>query len=570
MILTCPNCGKNVSAADGMAGQLLKCASCDKRFMAPTKAEMEAAPKARPAAAPTTTAPASPAATPAAAFAQAAAPAALPPAPPPPPPDDGLAPRDIKRGDGPRPMLGQDIGTLGKADEVGKKYGDGGGLGPAALGAALPGLAQMTASLPVFGKLAGAVTPLVGAFGKLGGVLSGLGGKGPGQSGGAAPSGGGGSLAMAGAALGPQGAALGAAVGAVAGAVSALVNSFGQVTAAVTPFVQALNPAAMRQLEFAQRDASAVVGQAFIPWVRQAGETARFFADSMKGPSREAAAPVSAVASAFGGVMNAFSSLGATILGQLMPTFSWLAQGFKVVGNVIQGLVIGIGGVISAFAPWINAIAGVLGALLTPIAGLGSMFKDLMTTVAVLLGGFGGLMKDLFSAIGGLFGMLSGPLSAVGGYIQYFAQGLMKGVVVVAAFAANLLAAFGLTGALKGMMDSLGAGKQDSRGMAALTQGGTMGSTGFMDQMLANAFIAQPTGPEGGQKDGDFLKEIRDLVRDMKNKDWGDTIVNAIKSAAASAASGTVNAIGGTAQGALDYVKGGFGWGGERSELVKD
>jgi hypothetical protein len=158
--------------------------------------------------------------------------------------------------------------------------------------------------------------------------------------------------------------AAGGALGALTGPLTEFVGGIKEITDSLRTFVEALNPAAVVQMDQAFRNVLATIGQALLPAVQIFTEALQSVAAVLDEPLRALAPVVEHLAGIIRGVLIADAQqLGAvlTILGNtieaLSPLLEALSEPVKLSAAALSALAVGSKGVFEGLRPVVESIA---------------------------------------------------------------------------------------------------------------------------------------------------------------------------------------------------------------------
>lgn len=294
--------------------------------------------------------------------------------------------------------------------------------------------------------------------------------------------------------------ALGAGVTAVASATKAAVvnvTAFAQglqaqfqtVTSAVTPFVQAFNPAALIPFRMAMDGVTATIGKALTPVIEVAT-----------------------------GIVQDFAQKLAPIMAELRPVIEQVSQSLAgVLGPVIDALAV----TAKALMPVIQLLAGV--------------FQGLATVAQAVVVTFTAVLKSVMDALGGLFGN-SNPLQSFTEMFVSVMQRLAQAVILATAHISKL---FGVTSVTDNLIKGLTGGVA-AKGAPEVKNQSDARFTGFADfgrSIAQRAFEASAATPEQKSPEESWrtevLAELRNIQKDKTTitdhlSALGDVIADAI------------------------------------------
>lgn len=331
------------------------------------------------------------------------------------------------------------------------------------------------------------------------------------------------------------------ALGMVAPVATAVVDGFNQVVGQIGRFVEALNPALMRQFGMVMRDLNAVIGVAFEPLMSAATQVARSFADTLF-PAMEAFRPIiDQVAGTLVKLSVPYLKFVSTLTSSLAPILQLVADLLSALAPLIQvfytfqGLVVRVA--VVALTPLIQALkllADVLGPIFTI---MGSTMEGFMAIIGSVVNVLGTLMNALMAinplalglrllaglldAISPLFQMFTMQMTAigtvleavigailtwVGGLLGFDLKDVMSGLKdmfgtlakTVIVLTAHFMKAIGMLDAyVKGVTKAVGGGnKKDSTGLAAATNPQITGVQQLSQTVMKASLLAGPQGQE--------------------------------------------------------------------------
>jgi predicted PurR-regulated permease PerM len=307
--------------------------------------------------------------------------------------------------------------------------------------------------------------------------------------------------------------------------VLSVVESFNNLLSVSRQYVQAINPALMEQLNYVNRDLTAVIGTALIPIVKEATQVYRTAADSLLEPMQKLRPIIADFSSAIGNMIDSLSSSSAYILSGLMPTLQMFADVGKLVGVTLEVVIRAFGGLMAILNPFINVLSSVVSTLLKPFQFLADVINDVVKAFEVIAVGIGQAFNAIFNSIGGMFSGVGGTISNFGEALRKINQVIMSFFVVLTAMILRLM---GITSAIDAMTKQVGGQEGVSTGYQA-AQASVTGIDSFNQSLLQKAFTAMPVGPEAKQEEN-YLKDIMGLLSGMKDpsQKWETIISNAI------------------------------------------
>jgi predicted PurR-regulated permease PerM len=307
--------------------------------------------------------------------------------------------------------------------------------------------------------------------------------------------------------------------------VLSVVESFNNLVSVSRQYVQAINPALMEQLNYVNRDLTAVIGTALIPIVKEATQVYRTAADSLLEPMQKLRPIIADFSSAIGNMIDSLSSSSAYILSGLMPTLQMFADVGKLVGVTLEVVIRAFGGLMAILNPFINVLSSVVSTLLKPFQFLADVINDVVKAFEVIAVGIGQAFNAIFNSIGGMFSGVGGTISNFGEALRKINQVIMSFFVVLTAMILRLM---GITSAIDAMTKQVGGQEGVSTGYQA-AQASVTGIDSFNQSLLQKAFTAMPVGPEAKQEEN-YLEGIMGILSGMKDPSqaWETIIANAI------------------------------------------
>jgi len=279
--------------------------------------------------------------------------------------------------------------------------------------------------------------------------------------------------AEAGAGGGPGGGLLGGIAGAALGPVAAITAA----GAAVTAFVEALNPASVLVFGQALRDLLATIGVAAQPLLEALTSITRELAAALLPVMKQLQPILAQVAGTLASVLGTAARALASILSSLVPILHVVANLFDALAPLLEGLAAIVSGLVVA----------------------------LSEVVAVILEAFGLSTKSL----------MDGLKSAM----QTFASVLVQAVAILLKFTESLLGASDRVSRafIRGAVEALGGGPRESAVGLAAPRAPMVGDiSGLLRQVTQAALLAGPAGMPAAESDTAQRKKMIDALLEIQ------------------------------------------------------
>jgi phage-related protein len=310
-------------------------------------------------------------------------------------------------------------------------------------------------------------------------------------------------------------------LGRVGEVLKGITGTFERLGAVLTPFVQAINPAAVQAFSMAMRDLTAVVGSAVAPALQATTAAVRQFGGWFL--------------TAFNSMRPLFDKLAGVVSQVLTVLTEFVASSVRAFGPVRDSLgpvITALGAILRGLGEAFRVVLVLLGAVFSPLLILlGQTMRNLLPIFDAIAAA-GKIVADVITVLSaGFTAMLQTVVQAFGGFdLGKLARQIVDGFQAVGRqlilFTAILAKVIGAVSFLDGMIRALSAKPTDTTGFAAVGAA-FKGIEALGKEITQAAYVA--AGKAGGEmKTEDYLAGLLDEVKGIADSNISlSTIIRA-------------------------------------------